>query len=148
MLVREKDVLDLKNGTIHFKAKFTLILVCSPIHCSQETLKITFQKAQSHINVYLARYNSHFEDTHETVWVFCLAMAANMCYNLFKEMDEELKETVKSLAKNVKAKQAEISMLKCTVTKSDNSLACQFATKQPRTSHCPAAKRRKTRRRY
>ena len=48
-----------------------------------------------------------------------------MCNDLFKarfkEMDEELKDIVKSLAGRVKAMQAKVSTLRSEVTRSDNS---------------------------
>ena len=60
-------------------------------------------------------------------------------------MDKELKETVKSLVKSDKAMQAEISMVKCELIRSDygNSPAgSQRSDLVP--SILPAAKRRKT----
>jgi len=44
-----------------------------------------------------------------------------MCYDLFKEMEEELKETAKSLAESVKTVQAEMLTHINEVTRSDNS---------------------------
>ena len=67
------------------------------------------------------------------------------CYNLFKEMEEELKETVKSLAESAKAMQAEMSTLKSEVTRSDNSNSLTGSHHSNLVSGIlPAAKRRKT----
>ena len=60
-------------------------------------------------------------------------------------MDKELKETVKSLAKSIKAMQAEISMLKHELIRSDNgNLPAGSQRSDLVPGILPAAKRRKT----
>ena len=60
-------------------------------------------------------------------------------------MDEELKETVKSLAESAKAMQAKMSTLKSEVTRSDNSNTLAGSHHSDLVSGIPpAAKRRKT----